>query len=249
LLIAHTTDLSGDDEVAFEHAVALARASGSRLASVHACVGSGPARELPHAGPGIDHQRILHQCCDDATETLLDAMRELGPDLVVAATHARTGLERLLSGSVAEAVARNLSTPVLLLPLDGTRFVEQQSGAIRLERVLAPAGSLIEAQAAVDAAVGLARFAGLTALEIVLLHVGSDPAPQPEVPRPFSLVARRAGGELDTAIVEAADAVGADAIVMPTRGHDGLADVLVGSHTERVLHQCRRPVLWVPLPP
>jgi nucleotide-binding universal stress UspA family protein len=33
--------------------------------------------------------------------------------------------------------------------------------------------------------------------------------------------------------------------VMTTGGHDSFGDVLFGSHTERVLHQCRRPVLWV----
>jgi nucleotide-binding universal stress UspA family protein len=46
--------------------------------------------------------------------------------------------------------------------------------------------------------------------------------------------------------VEAANAIDASAVVMVTRGHDGLSDVLLGSHTERVLHRCRRPVLWVP---
>jgi nucleotide-binding universal stress UspA family protein len=145
LLIAHTTDLSGEDELAFVHAVALARACGARLASVHASVGPTQQQELPRAAAllarwGCDptlleHQRIVHECCDDAGDTLLDAFRRLRPDLVIAATHARLGLERLFAGSVAGAVAKNLSCPVLLLPLGPPGFVDPASGRIRLRRV------------------------------------------------------------------------------------------------------------------
>lgn len=256
MLIAHTTDLSGDDETAFEHALALAARSGSRLASVHACVGPAPERELPEATPllarwgrtpDVEHQRILHQCCDDPTDTLLDALGRLKPDLVVAATHARTGLDRLLAGSVAEGVARNVSSPTLLLPLDGERMVDARSGAIRLDRVLVPAGDADEAQQAIDAAGLLAELAAVETVELVLLHVADGrPAPEPRLPARFRLVRRTAEGQLDEAILAAAKALDVSALVMVTRGHDGLADVLLGSRTERVLHQCHRPVLWVP---
>lgn len=244
-LIAHTTDLSGNDDVAFEHAAAMALASRSRLASVHACVGPEPARELPHGPPGIPHVRLLHQCCDDATETLLDALQKLQPDLVITATHARTGVERLFAGSVAEAVARNLAVPVLLLPLDGTGFLED--GSVRLRRVLATAGTEVEAQAAIDAAARLAELAGVPALEVVLLHVGKDACPEPVVPERLRVERRRAEGAIEEVILVTAEAIGADALVMATRGHDGIGDVLLGSHTERVLQRCHRPLLSVSL--
>src|SRR5688500_12975778 len=117
MLIAHTTDLSGTDEIAFEHAVALAERSGSRLVSIHACTAFDAERKLPPASNllarwgrphSLDHERIQHQCCDDTADTLLDALLRLKPDLVVSATHARTGLDRMLRGSVAEGVARNV---------------------------------------------------------------------------------------------------------------------------------------------
>jgi nucleotide-binding universal stress UspA family protein len=248
LLIAHTTDLSGNDDIAFEHAHALAKASGARLASVHACVGPAPERELPQADPGVDHQRVLHECCDDATDTLLDALTKLEPDLVVAATHARTGLERLLGGSVAEGVARNLPAPTLLLPLDGTRFVDEESGETKLARLLVPIATSADAEAGVNAAAMLVRLAGSAHAEIVTLHVGSDEfPPAPAAPPGITLTRRRTDGRLEDAIVDTANAIEADLVVMPTRGHDGVGDVLFGSHTERVLHRCKRPVLWVPL--
>lgn len=128
MLIAHTTSLSEDD-TAFVHAVSLALRAKARLASVHACSEPNGEHELPQASDvlrrwglpenSVTHERISHSCCDDVADTLLDAMNELSPDLIVASTHARTGLSRLLSGSVAEGVARNVTVPTLLLPRGG----------------------------------------------------------------------------------------------------------------------------------
>jgi len=41
--------------------------------------------------------------------------RQWGADLIVIGTHGRSGLSRLLLGSVAEGVARGTSVPVLLI--------------------------------------------------------------------------------------------------------------------------------------
>jgi nucleotide-binding universal stress UspA family protein len=256
VLIAHTTDLSGNDEIAFEHAVVLAENSGSQLASVHARVGPDVQRQLPHASEllarwgrkrEVLHERIVHRCCEDATETLLDTLVRLKPDLVVAATHARTGLERIFAGSVAEGVARNVSSPTLLLPLDGRRIVDGGTGAVHLERMLLPAGSTEEAEQTIEAAQELARLFGAENVEFVLLHVDYGPfAPEPEPPVGFKLTHHPANGDLHAAILETANRLDVDAVVMVTRGHDSLADVLLGSHTERILHECRRPILWVP---
>ena len=47
-------------------------------------------------------------------------------------------------------------------------------------------------------------------------------------------------------IVEKADQEGADLIVMPTHGRTGLAHMLIGSVTERVLRRASCPVLAIP---
>jgi nucleotide-binding universal stress UspA family protein len=49
------------------------------------------------------------------TPTILAAIDELGADLVVMGTHGRTGLARLVLGSVAEGVAHRARVPVLLI--------------------------------------------------------------------------------------------------------------------------------------
>ena len=52
-----------------------------------------------------------------APEMILDAAAQTGAELIVMSTHGRTGLRRLLYGSVAEAVLRGTRLPVLLIPL------------------------------------------------------------------------------------------------------------------------------------
>ena len=47
---------------------------------------------------------------------IIDCGKEFGADLIVVGTHSRSGLDRLLSGSVAEHVVRHSKVPVLVVP-------------------------------------------------------------------------------------------------------------------------------------
>jgi nucleotide-binding universal stress UspA family protein len=49
-------------------------------------------------------------------------------------------------------------------------------------------------------------------------------------------------------IADIAGKVGADLIVVGTRGHSGLAGIVLGSVTQRLLHLAHQPVLAVPPP-
>lgn len=51
----------------------------------------------------------------DVAESILAAAESEGADLIVMTTHGRTGLSRLLFGSVAESVLRTARVPVLLI--------------------------------------------------------------------------------------------------------------------------------------
>ncbi|GGH17269.1 universal stress protein [Mucilaginibacter phyllosphaerae] len=48
---------------------------------------------------------------------ILNCSQEFNADLIVLGTHSRSGLDRLLMGSVAESVVRNSQVPVLVVPL------------------------------------------------------------------------------------------------------------------------------------
>jgi len=249
MLIAHATDLTGDDNAAFLHASALAAASAAHLVTVHGNAPASEAGRLPDAsalaarwGRPIWHDRHCHECCDDVSDTVLDAMRTLTPDLIVLGTHARHGVAALFHGSVSEAIARNVTVPALVVPNKTPGFVDPATGAIDLRRILIPAGTADDAERGIAAARQLLALVGVTDAELELLHVGvEDPALAK-----LGVRVTRTQGPLEEAILEAARARQACLIVMPTRGHDAIGDVVRGSHTERVLREATCPVLAVP---
>jgi nucleotide-binding universal stress UspA family protein len=249
MVIAHATDLSGDDAAAFIHASGLAAASASRLVSVHGNAPPATASQLPDAAVlatrwsrTIDHVRMCHECCDDVEDTVLDAVQKLKPDLVVLGTHARHGLRALLHASVGEALARNLTVPALIVPNRCRGFVDEATGAIDLRRILIPAGTVSQAQRGLAAARSLLALAGVTNAELEIVHVGDD---DPEIEQ-LGVPVTRASNHLESAILGVAKARHACLIVMPTRGHDSVGDVLLGSHTEHVIRDAECPVLSVP---
>jgi len=53
----------------------------------------------------------------DEEEGIATVVKEQGVDLVVMATHRRSGLRRILSGSVTDDVIRHVRVPVLVVPV------------------------------------------------------------------------------------------------------------------------------------
>jgi nucleotide-binding universal stress UspA family protein len=130
--ILHATDFSDRSGYALRLACSLARDYGARLIVLHVVTpptilyGEGVplpdpdmlfreardqlyAMEVPEAG--VRAERWIEEG-DPATEILAIA-EEQSADLIVLGTHGRTGLRRLLLGSVAEQVMRKASCPVL----------------------------------------------------------------------------------------------------------------------------------------
>ncbi len=63
---------------------------------------------------GLDVETVAREA--EAAELILEAAEEYGAFMIVVGTHGRTGLKRLLMGSVAEAVLRGSNRPVLAVP-------------------------------------------------------------------------------------------------------------------------------------
>ncbi|HEX7843655.1 MAG TPA: universal stress protein [Kofleriaceae bacterium] len=248
MLIAHATDLTGDDASALLHAVALARSSGSRLVTVYAgpdgaTLSPSPPELAARWGRKIDHEFRRLEGGDEVADTVLESLRELEPALVVVGTHGRHGLAALLRGSIGEAIVRNLDVPALVVPNRSRGFVDPRDGTLDLRRIVVPVGGAADARRGMAAARQLLGMIGDPDAVVELVHVGPV---DPELDR-LGLVTTRVEGVLEEAILDAVQARGACMIVMPTRGHDGAGDVLRGSHTERVIHAAGCPVLAVPL--
>ena len=137
-------------EAALPRAVELAEGSGAALLLLRAA----------HAPtlPGVDPTEAQVKVVEEAEEYLTDVAKRLaasglanvrtsvwyGPaayaivegarlhkaDLIVVTTHGRSGLRRLILGSVAESVLRGTTTPILLLRAAGAP-VEPPAGAAK----------------------------------------------------------------------------------------------------------------------
>jgi nucleotide-binding universal stress UspA family protein len=133
-MILHPTDFSERSDFAFRLACSLARDYGARLIVLHvaeppkAVGGEGlwvipppldldPLREqlrqLQPRDPKIQVERRLLE--GHAATEILRVAEDVKCDLIVMGTHGRTGLGRLLMGSMAEQVVRKASCPVLTL--------------------------------------------------------------------------------------------------------------------------------------
>jgi nucleotide-binding universal stress UspA family protein len=65
-------------------------------------------------GPGL--KRVTALLFGSAARAIVTYAHDQGADLIVVGTHGRTGVSRMLMGSVAEAVARLAPCPVLTVP-------------------------------------------------------------------------------------------------------------------------------------
>jgi nucleotide-binding universal stress UspA family protein len=130
--ILHPTDYSESAMSALDVACALARDYRAELVICHVApypiqgAADGMVLEIPTGaeeemreklktvrpkGAGV---RFSHRLArGEAVKEILSAVAACNADLIVVGTHGRTGLSRLLLGSVAEAVLRSASCPVV----------------------------------------------------------------------------------------------------------------------------------------
>ena len=192
------------------------------------------------------------------------------PDLVVMPTHARTGLNHMIWGSVAEKVVRLAPCPVMTVSPR-----QRHPRVFGARRVLFDTDFSEGSDAALETAVSFARHYGA---ELILVHVVTtkdlDPAnPEwrfPPLPSEHlhQLEARAAerlermrasvgNGDIRVRtrlisgfapgleIAAVADDEVADLVIMSTHGHTGLGHLVVGSTAESTVRHSRCPVMTV----
>ena len=67
--------------------------------------------------PGMAAKHAIRAAPRSAYHTILQFIRDSRVDLVILASHGRTGLPRMLLGSVAEQIVRHAQTPTLVVPV------------------------------------------------------------------------------------------------------------------------------------
>jgi nucleotide-binding universal stress UspA family protein len=206
----------------------------------------------------------------EAAAAIRDEARLRRADLVVLATHGRSGLGRALSGGVADDVLRRAEVPVLLvppaappawparLPAEPRRVVVPLDGSPFAEAALPPARGLA---AALGAELHLLRAvppAGALLPRQVLAPAGGEAdAARREAGADLEATAAplRAGGlrvvchpvvaDPAAGLAGAAKGLGADAIAMATHGRAGLTRLVLGSVATAALRRATVPLLLV----
>lgn len=219
------------------------------------------------AGPG----RTVHRSVElgDPASTLCELADRSTVSMTLLATHGRTGLSRVILGSVADTVVRSAQRPLLLLRPGATEFSE-------LRRIVVPLDGTPGGAVALSMAAPISRATGakLVILRVATppplwiyeptIGINTGPLIDPMWAEDARLAAeeyaygiarrlRAAGLDADgraesaqpaAAIIAVSTETDADLIVMSTHGR-GASRPFLGSVSNQVVARSARPVLLV----
>jgi nucleotide-binding universal stress UspA family protein len=209
----------------------------------------------------------------DVAESVVDHAQEFGADLVVLSTHGKGGLRGFLFGRIALRALQRGTTPVLLMnptsaatappfvcrtilvPLDGTAAHEPALGVasalgrawkatLHLEIVVPTAGTLSGHEAATGVLMPSATRALLDLAERGAEEYVTRLA-QTLKTEGLSASSHVSRGEPAACLVDAAERVQADLVVMASHAKGAMEAFWSGSLTPKVVEKLRRPLLLV----
>ncbi len=269
--IFHPSDFSEASEIAFEHALRIALATQARLNLLYVAT-DGDAEYAEEHFPGaratLERWRMLPdgspahavaeldievnkavRSSDDPVEASLDFLEQHPADLIVLAVHQYEGRMRWVKERVGEPIARGSGEMTLFVPHEVAGFVSHDTGSVALRNVLVPIAAQPRGEPALEAAALIVQSLGVAEGTFHILHVGSRdtmPIMQFKAPPGWEIQRIVVDGEPDEMILQTADSIGADLIVMTTEGPHGFLDALRGSTSARVLRHTKCPVVSLP---
>jgi nucleotide-binding universal stress UspA family protein len=184
--VLYLTDFSEPSEAALPFAAAVAREYAAKVYAFHVMTPSPlmyttpettvATMEAQEEAAHAEMQRAEAQLAGIAHETIVEndvnvwpaverATKQLGIDMIVVGTHGRSGVERLLLGSVAEEIFRRSSVPVLTIGPWASRAVHN---AAKFHRILFATDFTRESLAAAPYAISMAQE---NQARLTLLHV------------------------------------------------------------------------------
>ena len=180
---------------------------------------------------------------------IVEMAEEKGVDAIVIGTHGKTGLKKLLMGSVAARVIGYAPCSVLVVPL---------KGVVSLKNILVATDGSKYSEAAVKEAINIAKACPSAFTVICVVKPGRPSEYREEAEKIVNQVKQEASqagieaeaivqiGEPHEVIVEVAKEKNIGTIVMGRHGRTGLKKLLMGSVTERVIGFSPCGVLVVP---
>jgi len=212
---------------------------------------------------------------DDPAARIIECADSFDADLVVTGSHGRTGIERVLLGSVVEALLHRCGRPVLAIP---SHLEDGRAGEpIRFARIVCAVDFAAASLNALTYAIAIAEESDA---RLTLLHVIDVPPEFKHHPEPpdFNVDPIRAEAEaecltrlralvpdgardyctIETAVIEGgvsrqllrmSAAANADLVVLGVHGRNAFDLAFFGSTSKDVIRQARCPVLIVPAGP
>ena len=205
-------------------------------------------------------------------DEIIRAVEEKDIDLVISATRGRSGLKRLILGSVTERLMLTLPCPLLVLRSPEHDFVKTPDQVIRLKKILVGCDFSPDSVQAFNHALSLAQE---FQAELHLANVIEPPA-QPNLMKDHTSAIDKIQGDYrnlitqklkemvpeearnwctpqtsilegppDEALAKYAESNDVDMIVMGIRGHGLVKTLFLGSTTDRVARRAPCPVLSV----
>ncbi|MGB5808963.1 MAG: universal stress protein [Polyangiales bacterium] len=282
------TDFSENAEHALTYATGIAEAAGAEVHLLHVPVlPTYLLMDLSYS-PGPEVVTRIHEEAEEAVgkhaetvraagvtcvervrsgpvhEVIRDYAKKESVDLVILGTHGRTGVSKLLYGSVTERVVKTTHTPILVVPPDGAPlpstiviaydFSTPAKRAADLARALHGLfhGAIHLTHTYLDvwaeytdrgAVTGDAAETRRTALRQGLQGMLEDDARELFSIDAQSVQAHLVAGDATDGILGIANDVGATLICAGTTGKSGVERVLLGSVARRLLHDSHVPVL------
>jgi nucleotide-binding universal stress UspA family protein len=205
---------------------------------------------------GIDCEIIVNRD-EEPYQNIIDEATRNHVNMIIVGTHGRTGLKRLMMGSVTAKVIGHAPCNVLVVPLDAK---------IECKNILIATDGSKYSDAAAAEAIGIAkRCAGsLIAIsvvyadkEIVLPEDDEEMISARDNVKKIVDIAEKEGiktegltvqGKPHEGIVEIAKQKHADLIIVGSHGRTGIERLLMGSVTERVIGHSKSAVLVVKKP-
>lgn len=205
-------------------------------------------------------------------DEIIRAVEEKDIDLVISATRGRSGIKRLILGSVTERLMLTLPCPLLVLRSPEHDLAKVPEKAIRLKKILVGCDFSPDSGQALSHALSLAQEfeAELHLVNVIEAtaqpnFLKAEPSASEEIQADFRQLLDRKLKDLvpadarhwctpQTSILEGqpyeelakyAEAKGIDMIVMGIRGHGLMKSLFLGSTTDRVVRRAPCPVLSV----
>jgi nucleotide-binding universal stress UspA family protein len=205
--------------------------------------------------PGSKEVEISSIILDgNPAETIVNFTREWNQNLIIMATHGRSGIGRWAVGSVADKVVRtSINTPVMLIRGKKARPDIRQKRLLR--KTLVPLDGSLQSQAVIPHA---SRFAKKLEMDLVLFQaMQKNNENQNDVESYLTTQCselERQGinasyqvrfGSPAEEIINFGDELAVDLVAMSTRGKSGLAPWILGSVAQKILLGGNTPLLLV----